>query len=130
MEDFMNLLFLTDGAAAAGNAGTTPGAGMSIVSMVIYLVIIGAVFYFLLIRPQKKQQKQMDALVSSLEIGDSVLTTAGFYGVVIDVMEEVIVVEFGNNKNCRIPMKKTAVVEVEKPEGATPAETKETKEKK
>ena len=69
----------------------------------------------------------MDALVNSLEIGDSVLTTAGFYGVVIDVTEEVIVVEFGNNKNCRIPMKKTAVVEVEKPEGAAPAETKETK---
>ena len=69
----------------------------------------------------------MDALVSSLEIGDSVLTTAGFYGVVIDVMEEVIVVEFGNNKNCRIPMKKPAVVEVEKPEGAVAAETKEKK---
>lgn len=122
----MNLLFLTEGGA---DAAATPGAGMSIVSMVIYLVIIGAVFYFLLIRPQKKQQKQMDALVSSLEIGDSVLTTAGFYGVVIDVMEEVIVVEFGNNKNCRIPMKKTAVVEVEKPEGAA-AETKDTKEGK
>ncbi len=128
----MNLLFLTDGAAAAGNAAAgdanaaaTPG--MSIISMVIYIVIIGAVFYFLLIRPQKKQQKQLDALVNSLEIGDSVLTTAGFYGVVIDVMEEVIVVEFGNNKNCRIPMKKTAVVEVEKPEGAAPAETKEKK---
>ena len=123
----MNLLFLTDGAAAAGDANAAAATGMSIVSMVIYLVVIGAVFYFLLIRPQKKQQKQMDALVSSLEIGDSVLTTAGFYGVVIDVMEEVIVVEFGNNKNCRIPMKKTAVVEVEKPEGAVAAETKEKK---
>ena len=55
------------------------------------------------------------------------LKAAGFYGVVIDVMEEVIVVEFGNNKNCRIPMKKTAVVEVEKPEGAVAAETKEKK---
>lgn len=125
----MSLLFLNDAAAAEDATAAAPGS-MSIVSMVIYLVIIGAVFYFLLIRPQKKQQKQMDALVSSIEIGDSVLTTAGFYGVVIDVMEEVIVVEFGNNKNCRIPMKKTAVVEVEKPEGAAPAETKETKEAK
>lgn len=129
----MNLMFLADGAAGAAGAGDTGAAatpGMSIVSMVVYLVIIGAVFYFLLIRPQKKQQKQLDALVNSLEIGDSVLTTAGFYGVVIDVMEEVIVVEFGNNKNCRIPMKKTAVVEVEKPEGAAPAETKDAKEGK
>ena len=69
------------------------------------------------IRPQKKQQKKMNALISSLAIGDSVLTTSGFYGVVIDVMDEVVIVEFGNNKNCRIPMKKSAIVEVEKPEG-------------
>ena len=73
---------------------------------------------------QKKQQKKMDALVSSLEIGDSVLTTAGFYGVVIDVMDEVVVVEFGNNKNCRIPMKKTAVVEVEKADNGENKENK------
>lgn len=106
------LSFLEAAGAAQGSAG------MGIATMVIYIVVIGAVFYFMLIRPQKKQQKQQDALISSLEIGDSVLTTAGFYGVVIDVMEEVIVVEFGNNKNCRIPMKKTAVVEVEKPETA------------
>lgn len=108
------LTFLEGTTADAAGAG----AGMSIATMLIYIVIIGAVFYFMLIRPQKKQQKQLDALVNSLEIGDSVLTTAGFYGVVIDVMDEVIVVEFGNNKNCRIPMKKTAVVEVEKPESA------------
>ncbi len=98
-------------------AGTgEPGAGgASILMLVGYVVVIGLLFYFMAIRPQKKQQKQMDALISSLEVGDSVLTTGGFYGVVIDVMDEVIVVEFGNNKNCRIPMKKTAVVEVEKP---------------
>ncbi|MGN0165078.1 MAG: preprotein translocase subunit YajC [Lachnospiraceae bacterium] len=86
----------------------------ALVSMLIYFVIIGVFFYFFLIRPQKKQQKQMDALISSLEIGDSVLTTAGFYGVVIDIMDEIVIVEFGNNKNCRIPMKKTSIVEVEK----------------
>lgn len=95
--------------------------------IVIYLVIIGAVFYFMAVRPQKKQQKQMNALLSSLEIGDSILTTSGFYGVVIDVMEEVVIVEFGNNKNCRIPMKKTAIVQIEKPETAVADKTEETK---
>ena len=117
----MNLLLFLEAAGGAGTQGTdtagTAGAGtMSIVSMLLYIVVIGAVFYFLLIRPQKKQQKQQDALVNSLEIGDSVLTTAGFYGVVIDVMEEVIVVEFGNNKNCRIPMQKSAIAQIEKAE--------------
>ena len=53
-------------------------------------------------------------MVSAMEVGDSVLTTAGFYGIVIDINEEVVIVEFGNNKNCRIPMKKSAILEVEK----------------
>lgn len=109
----MNHLLFLDGATTAA---TTPAGGMSWGVMIGYIAIIGGIFYFMAIRPQKKQRKQMDALVSSLSIGDSVLTTSGFYGVVIDVMDDVVIVEFGNNKNCRIPMKKTAVVEIEKPE--------------
>ena len=101
---------------AALLSGTTAQASTtgSYLYLFGWIVILGLVFYFMIYRPQKKQQKQQQALMSSLEIGDSVLTTSGFYGVVIDVMEEVIIVEFGNNKNCRIPMKKTAVVEIEK----------------
>ncbi len=83
--------------------------------ILLYVVIIGA-FYFFAIRPQRKQQKQHDVLLASMEIGDSILTTSGFYGVVIDMTDEVVIVEFGSNKNCRIPMKKDAVVEVEKAE--------------
>ena len=93
------------------------GGGSSTVAIiqmvVIYALIIG-VFWFLAIRPQKKQQKEHAALLTTLEVGDSILTTSGFFGVVIDVMDEVVIVEFGNNKNCRIPMQKRAVVEVEK----------------
>ncbi len=78
------------------------------------IILMFVVFYFLLIRPQKKQEREHAALVSSVEEGDSILTTSGFYGVVIDVMPEIVIVEFGNNKNCRIPMKKDCIVEVEK----------------
>lgn len=82
--------------------------------MVVYIVALIALMYFLMVRPQKKEQKRMDALLSSLEVGDSVCTTAGFYGVVIDMQEDMVIVEFGSNKNCRIPMKKSAITEVEK----------------
>jgi len=109
-------------AATAATQETTGLGGM--VVPIIYLAVIGIVFYFIILRPQKKEQKKMDAMVAALEIGDSVLTTSGFYGVVIDVMDEVIIVEFGSNKNCRIPMKKTAIVEVEKPGSADNAESK------
>ena len=70
--------------------------------------------YFVAIRPQKKEQKKHDELLKQVEIGDSVLTTSGFYGTVIDITDDTVIVEFGSNKNCRIPMKKAAISEVEK----------------
>ncbi|MBO5485588.1 MAG: preprotein translocase subunit YajC [Eubacterium sp.] len=81
--------------------------------IIIYGVIIGA-FYLIAIRPQKKRDKEHQALISEVAIGDSILTTAGFYGVVIDMTDDVVIVEFGSNKNCRIPMQKAAIVEVDK----------------
>ncbi|MBP5250024.1 MAG: preprotein translocase subunit YajC [Lachnospiraceae bacterium] len=108
----MNQLFTVLETTTAANPGLLGGWG----TILIYLVVIGAAMYFMIFRPQKKQQKQQDELMSSLAVGDSVLTTSGFYGVVISMVDEnVVIVEFGNNKNCRIPMKKTAIVEVEKP---------------
>ena len=56
----------------------------------------------------------MAAMLSELEVGDSILTQSGFYGVVIDVTDNDVIVEFGNNKNCRIPMQKAAIAQVEK----------------
>ena len=53
-------------------------------------------------------------MLSALEAGDCVLTSSGFYGVVIDINDDTVIVEFGNNKNCRIPMQKQAIVQVEK----------------
>ena len=94
---------------------TKAGGTQSIISMVVIYAAIIAIFWFFAIRPQKKQ-KEHDALVSTLAVGDSILTTSGFFGVVIDIMDEVVIVEFGNNKNCRIPMKKENIVEIDKQE--------------
>ena len=93
---------------AQGSAG-----GSWLMLIVVYGLIIGA-FYFFAIRPQKKKQKAQDEMISAIEVGDSVLTTSGFYGVIIDITDGIVIVEFGSNKNCRIPMKKEAIVEVEK----------------
>ena len=93
----------------------TAAAGGGMMLMIIYIVVIGAAMYFFAIRPQKKEQKKMQAMLAALEVGDTIVTTSGFYGVVIDITDEDCIVEFGNNKNCRIPMRKTAITEVEKP---------------
>lgn len=88
----------------------------SIGTMVLYIVFMIALFYFLMIKPQKKEQKRMNDMLSNLETGDVVLTKAGFYGVIIDITDEDVIVEFGSNKNCRIPMQKSAIAQVEKAE--------------
>lgn len=89
-------------------------AGGSMGLMVVVYVAIIAVFYFFMIRPQNKEKKRVAAMLSDIEVGDTVLTTSGFYGVIIDIAEEDVIVEFGNNKNCRIPMQKAAIMQVEK----------------
>ena len=91
-------------------------ANNSGIVLVVYIIIFVAIMYFLMIRPQKNEQKKHQAILSSLAIGDYVLTTSGFYGTVIDIQEDTVIVEFGNNKNCRIPMQKAAISQVEKAE--------------
>lgn len=96
--------------------GADPSATGQMISLLISFLFLGVFFYFFIIRPQKKEQKRMTAMLSDLAIGDSVLTSSGFYGVVIDITDDTVIVEFGNNKNCRIPMQKTCISQVEKPE--------------
>lgn len=106
------MILLSDVTAAdATAAGGTSGI---ILTILMYAVIIGAM-WFILMRPQKKERKRLAAMLSSLETGDCVLTTSGFIGIVIDINDDTVIVEFGNNKNCRIPMEKSAISRVEKP---------------
>lgn len=106
-------ILLSDTTATA-DAAAAAGGGMSIVAtIVIYGLFIAAIWFFLF-RPQRKEQKKHAAMLSTLETGDCVLTTAGFIGIVIDINDDTVIVEFGNNKNCRIPMEKSAISRVEK----------------
>ena len=102
------LLLSTDAAAAAGSA---TGSGIIIV---LYILIFGVFIYFMLVKPQKKEQKRVAAMYQDMEIGDTVVTTSGFYGVLIDITDDSVIVEFGSNKNCRIPMEKSAIKQIEK----------------
>ncbi|MCH5280118.1 MAG: preprotein translocase subunit YajC [Lachnospiraceae bacterium] len=94
---------------------TAENTSYSPVSFIIVWLVVIVVMFLMMSGPQKKEQKRIKAMLSSLEIGDSVLTTSGFYGMIIDISEDTVIVEFGNNKNCRIPMNKTAIAQVEKP---------------
>ena len=83
---------------------------------VLYVALLLGMLYFMAIRPQKKEKQRQQELLNSVAVGDTILTSSGFYGVIIDMTDDTVIVEFGNNKNCRIPMQKAAIVQVEKPE--------------
>lgn len=83
---------------------------------IFYIAILGGMLYFMAIRPQKKEKQRQQELLSSVAVGDTVLTSSGFYGVIIDMTDDTVIVEFGSNKNCRIPMQKAAIIQIEKPE--------------
>ena len=99
---------------ATGGADAAVGGTFTIVWMIAIFVIM----YFLTVRPQQKEEKRKRAMLSELATGDTVLTTSGFYGTVIDITDDTVIIEFGSNKNCRIPMQKGAIAAVEKPEQA------------
>ena len=107
------LLEATEAASSSGVSSWISRYGMII--MVIGLFVL---MYFFMIRPSNKENQRKNAMMNSMAVGDTVLTSSGFYGVIIDIGEEVVIVEFGSNKNCRIPMQKSAITSVEKPEDA------------
>lgn len=98
------------------NILATTGTAGAWASMIIWIVVLFGFFYLFMIRPQQKETKKKNQMLSELAIGDTVLTTSGFYGTVIDLSEDTVIVEFGNNRNCRIPMQRAAISAVEKPE--------------
>lgn len=92
------------------------GQTLGIVGSIVIYALFAVVMYLIVFKPQKKEQKRVASMLADLAEGDCVLTTSGFYGVVINIDDEdnTVIVEFGNNKNCRIPMEKSAISRVEK----------------
>ena len=97
---------------------TTATTGESLLATFVPMILLFVFMYFIMIRPQQKEEKKKALMLNELAVGDTVLTTSGFYGTIIDISDDTVIVEFGNNRNCRIPMQKAAVAMVEKPEDA------------
>ncbi len=109
------LVLLQAGAASAGGA----------FSIFVIYGLIFLIFWFLIIRPQRKKQQEIDAMQDAIEVGDSVLTTGGLFGKIVDIVNDVFIVEFGTNKSVRIPVQKAAIASVREPDLSIAKETKE-----
>ena len=98
----MNLLADAAGTADAA-AATAEEIPMSsqIIALVIQLlpmILIFVVFYFLLIRPQRKKDKEAKQMLDSLKVGDRICTIGGIYGTIVRIKDDVLTVEVGEQK--------------------------------
>ena len=112
----MNMSFALLSGDAVASAETAGGMGSSYIISIIVLVFV---FYHLLCVPEKKKREKREKrekrqeMLKTMKIGDVVLTTGDFYGVVVDITGEDVIVRFGGeDKGCCILMKKSAIAEV------------------
>ncbi len=110
MIDFNTISLLTGEAAAEAPAG---GGLMATLGSILPFLLLIPIFYFLMYRPQKKQEKETAAMRNSLMIGDEVVTIGGIIGKVVKVKDDYVVIETGSDK-ARLKMRKTAIGSVEK----------------
>ena len=110
MIDFNTISLLT------GETTTEPTAGgglMATIGSLLPFLLLIPIFYFLMYRPQKKQEKETAAMRNSLMIGDEIVTIGGIIGKVVKVKDDYVVIETGSDK-ARLKMRKTAIGSVEK----------------
>jgi len=96
LNHFLFVTALAEGTEA--QAATGGSLGESLISF-LPIVAVLIVFYFVLIRPQQKQQKQAEKMRDALEIGDEIITTGGVIGRVVSIKEDNIVIESGGERN-------------------------------
>jgi preprotein translocase subunit YajC len=101
------ILFLAQQAAAPG-ATSQP----DLLQTLLPFLFMGVIFYFLLIRPQQKRQKQHQQLMSNLKTGDRVVTSSGIHGLIANVKDTTFLLKVADN--VKIEIDKSAVAGVEK----------------
>lgn len=90
-----------------GGEGKQPGG---LFGMLAPMVVIFAIFYFLLIRPQKKQQKKIQEMLGSLKKGDNVVTRGGIHGTVDGITDNMVTVTIA--KDCKVKMNRDAILHI------------------
>ena len=111
----------------ATGTGGAEAMGMGASGTIIWLVIMIALFYFMLIRPQKKKEKADRQLRASLQPGDKIVTIGGFTGRIMTIKDVEVTFETGAAKT-RLTIKKWAIQTREGPEVEAPVEAAEAEE--
>ena len=93
---------------ASGTAANGANAGKSQISLIVMMVLLFGVMYFVMIRPQKKKQKEEQQMRDSIEVGDEITTIGGIVGRVVTVKDDSLIIETGAERN-RIKIMRWAI---------------------
>ncbi len=122
----LNQLLISDAFAQASDAAATTET--SSLASFIPLILIFAVFYFLIVRPQGKKMKEHQNLINNLKVGNKVITNGGIIGVVTEILAKENQVEVEISENVRVKFQRNFITDlVEKPENKKPTEAKKRK---
>ena len=127
--NFLNLISTSSNASAAAAAGSQ---WASILTMILPLVLMVGIFYFLILRPEKKRNKEMQQMLNNIQVADEVVTTGGIIGRVLSVKEDTVLIETGSDRT-KIRVLKSAIARNNTHHEAATAEVataKATKDKK
>ena len=94
-----NLILFLSTAATAAEDGTQAGGLLSLITPILSMVLLFVIMYFMLIRPQKKREKEVQNMRSSIEVGDEIVTSGGIVGRVVSIREDNVVIETGNDRS-------------------------------
>lgn len=108
---------------------TTPPAGAGLTSTLVMMVLMIAIFYFMLIRPENKRKKQAEQMRSAVKTGDRIVTIGGICGTVVNVKENRIVIETSGDQ-VRVELEKWSISTNETANEAAQAEAKKAQEAK
>ena len=98
--------------ATATNATAAQGGAGDMISMLLMMAVMVAVFYFMLIRPQRKKDKAVKNMLDNLKVGDRIWTIGGFYGTVAGIRDDTVTLTMGSLQNT-VVIKRSAVGGVE-----------------
>ena len=85
---------------------------MGSLGMILYFVVIIGIFYFFMIRPQKKKEKQTKAMLDAMKVGDDILTIGGMYGTIKNIKDDKILIETSKQDKTVVEISRWAVKDV------------------
>ena len=97
------------------DTAASDAASLGVTSTLVYFAVVILIMWFFIIRPQKKREKEIIDMQNSVKVGDTVLTTGGIYGKVVDTVNDLCIVEFGLNKGVRVPLQKNYIAAIKEP---------------